>query len=447
MKIRGLVIAALVFFALAGLLYWSDHRKPSEDTAKASTDTPPAILKLDSANITKLDLKKKDAEPLRLARQQSGKWQITEPKSFAADQDTVSTMLSTLSSLNSERLVEEKAPDLKPYGLDQPAVEVDVTDKSNKTQKLLIGDDTPTGAAVYAMLVGDPRVFTMATYSKNSVDKGLNDLRDKRLLTVNADKISRVELTRKNQVLEFGRNKEDWQLLKPKPLRADSSAVGELVRKLTDAKMDLSSDDSKAAAAGFAKAAPLATAKLTDESGTQELQVRKNVAGKDKDTYYAKSTGAEGAYKVNADLGQALDKGLDDFRNKKLFDFGYGDPNKLEIHSGSKAYYLMRNGEDWWSNGKKMDADSAQSLVSKLRDLSADKFPDSGFANPTMEAVVTSDDGKRIEKIQIAKSADGYIAKRENEPAFYHLTAASIDDLQKAADDLKQAAAPEKTKK
>jgi len=54
---------------------------------------------------------------------------------------------------------------LKTYGLDQPAFEVDITAK-DKTQKLLIGDETPAGSAVYAMLAGDPRIFTMASYHK-----------------------------------------------------------------------------------------------------------------------------------------------------------------------------------------------------------------------------------------------------------------------------------------
>jgi hypothetical protein len=436
MKIRGLLVAAVIFFILAGLLYWSEHRKPAEDTVKASADAPPAILKLDSSSIARLDLKKKDTAPVVLAKGQSGKWEITDPKSFGADQDTVSSMLSTLSGLNSERLVEDKASDLKLYGLDRPAVEVDLTDKSNKTQRLLIGDDTPTGSAVYAMLAGDPRVFTMASYTKNSVDKSLNDLRDKRLLTLNADKISRIEVVRGNQAMEFGRNKDEWQIVRPRPLRADTTQVSELVRKLTDAKMDLSVTDSKAAVAAFARGAEVGTARVTDESGTQSIQVRK-----EKDTYYAKSSAVEGTYKVDTDLGKVLDKGLEDFRNKKVFDFGYADPNKVEFHNGSKSYFLTRTGEDWWSNGRKMDAESVQSAITKLRDLAADKFPDTGFANPTIEVLVTSEDGKRTEKVQIAKSSDGYIAKRENEPALYRLSSSSIDDLQKAADEMKPAAA------
>lgn len=445
MKIRSLVVAAVVFFIFVGVLYWSDHHKPVEDAAKTSADAPPAILMLDASAITRLDLEKKDEEPIVLTKAESGKWQITAPQPFSGDQSTVSGILSTLSSLTSQRVVEDKATDLKQYGLDQPALQLAITEKDNKTQKLLIGDDTPTGGAAYAMLAGDPRVFTMASYTRTSVDKSLNDLRDKQLLTVSPDKISRIELVRKNQVIEFGRNKDEWQILKPKPLRADSSQVSELARKLTDARMDLSSYDAKEAASVFAHAAPLATAKVTGESGTQELQVRKSEVGKTKggqnnDTYYAKSSVVDGIYKITSDLGQALDKVVDDFRNKKLFDFGLGEPNKVELLIGSKAYFLTRSGEDWWQDGKKMDIGTVQSLISKLRDFTADQFLDSGFANPTIDVTIAFDDGKGVEKVLMAKSSDGYVAKRENDPTLYRLNASGVDGLQELADQIKPSA-------
>ena len=69
--------------------------------------------------------------------------------------------------------------------------------KDGKTKTLLIGDDTPTGNDVYAMAGGDPRLFTMASFNKTSFDKTSKDLRDKRLMTFDQDKISRVELTAK----------------------------------------------------------------------------------------------------------------------------------------------------------------------------------------------------------------------------------------------------------
>ena len=436
MKIRGLTIAALVLLVLGGVLYWSNHHTAADESTKTSADTPPSILKLDQAAITKVEIKKRDAEPVALAKVNSGDWQITEPKPFRADQSAVLGLVSALASLNSQRVVEDKAGDLKTFGLENPVLEVDLTEKDNKSQKLLLGDETPASGGIYAMLAGDPRVFTVASWEKSSLDKTLNDLRDKRLVPVSPDKISRVELIRKDEDIEFGRNKEDWQILKPRPLRADSTQVGELIRQLTDANMDLSAADNGAASA-LTKATPVATAKVTDESGAQELQLRKN-----KDAYYVKSSAVDGAYKVDSELGKALDKGLDDFRNKKLFDFGYNDPNKVELHNGSKSYFLIRGSggsEDWWSNGKKMDAGSVEPLVSDLRDLSVSKFVDSGFSNPTVDVVVISQDGKRVEKIQIAKSGDHYIAKRESEPALYQLDAKNVDDLLKAVDDVKPA--------
>jgi hypothetical protein len=86
-----------------------------------------------------------------------------------------------------------------------------------------------------------------------------------------------------------------------------------------------------------------------------------------------------------------------------------------------------------------MDASSVESLISALRELAATKFLDSGFSNAAVEAVVTSGDGKRIEKVQIAKSGDHYIAKRENEPALYQLDSKSVEDLLKAAAEMKPA--------
>jgi hypothetical protein len=436
MKIRGLLIATVVLAGLAGVLYWSDHHKSSAQAAKPDADSAPSILKLDENSITRLKLKKKDAPPILLTKSGSG-WKIAEPKAFAADQTTVSSMLSTISSLDSERLVEDKSSNLERYGLASPAFELDVTDKDNKTERLLLGDDTPAGSGVYAALAGDPRVFTIAGFHKTGLDKSLNDLRDKRLLTVSPDKVSRLEIAGNNGEIEFGHNKDEWQILKPKPMRADTVAVSELVRKLTDARMDLSSSNQAETESdsAFAKDKPLATMKITDESSTQQLQIRKA-----KDVYYAKSSQVDGAYKVDSSLADAVSKKVEDFRNKKLFDFGYSEPYKLEIHSGPKAFSFMRGGQDWWDNGKKMDEDSVRSLIATLRDLSAEKFVDSGFTSPQIDATVTSDDGKQVERVQISKSGPNYIAKRENDATLYQLTTTAVEDLQKSLADIRPAA-------
>ena len=442
MKGYGLLVAAACLAVLSGVLYWSNHRKPAEaSNVKVTADTaPPKVLDLKQDDITKISVKKKDSDEVALSKDTSGKWQIVAPKAYRADQDAVSSVVSTLASLNSDRLLEDKATNQAQYGLAPPDYEIDVQGKDNSKHTLLVGDDAPAGNDAYAALVGDPRVFMVASYNKTSLEKSLNDLRDKRLLVFEADKLSRVELDAKKQVVEFGRNKDRWQIVKPKPFRAQSSDVDDLIRKLSDAKMDLgvSADDQKKAAAAFASGTAVATAKVTDAGGTQELEVRKS-----KTDYYAKSSEVAGVYKVGSDLGTALDKGLEDFRNKKLFDLGFTDPDKIEFQDGAKTYFLTKGGEDWWlPDGKKADAIPAETFVEKVRDLSAAKFPDSGFAASVMELTATSNSGKSVEKVLIAKSGDHYVAKRENEPALYELDAATVTGLEKAANDLKPVPEP-----
>ena len=306
MNFRGLIVAVVVLATLGGVLYWSQHHKPAEDSAAVPASTAPVIVKITPADVSQLIIKQQ--EPVTLQKT-DGKWQISEPKSYPADQEAVAGVLSTLSGLNADRIVEEKASDRKQYGLDPARVELDIRIKDG-TRQLLLGDDTPAGGDVYAALATDPRVFTIASYQKSSLAKSLNDLRDKSLVTLSADKVSRVELLKKGEDLEFDRTKDGWQILKPSPSPADSAAVNGLVSTLTNARMDLGSTTD--AAAAFARATPLATAKVTGDAGVQTLEVRKN-----KDDYFAKSSAAAGIYKVDSGVGLGLDKKIDDFRQKK----------------------------------------------------------------------------------------------------------------------------------
>jgi len=436
MRFRGLLVGVVLLAALAAGLYFSNREKAAE-AAKPPSDAPPKIVSLNDSDITKIELKKKGADPIVLDKNGSGKWEIAAPKSYRADQDTAGQLASALAGLGSDRVVDDKATDLAGYGLKPPGTEIDISAKGGKNKTVLVGDDAPANGGTYVALAGDPRVFTIPGFTKTSIDKSLNDLRDKRLLTFDQDKLSRVELIAKKQDIEFGRDKDQWQIVKPKPMRADGLQVDELIRKVKDAKMDLtmSPEDAKKAAASFGSGTPIATVKVTDPSGTEQLEVRKV-----KDDYYAKSSAVDGVHKVTSDLGTGLDKGADDFRNKKLFDFGFSDPNKVEMHDNGKTYAFQKTGEDWFSNGKKMDSISVQSLIDKLRDLSASKFIDAGtFGTPALDVTVTSNDGKRVEKVLIAKNGSDVVAKRDNEPALYGLDSKTVDELSKAASDVKEA--------
>jgi len=217
--------------------------------------------------------------------------------------------------------------------------------------------------------------------------------------------------------------------------------VDDLVRKLKEAKMDvnLSEADTAAMVKTFATAAKVATVTTADSAGSETLEVRK---GKEKD-YYAKSSSVDGVYKTTAELGEGLDKSVDVFRNKKLFDFGFSDPAQV----GVGAQVFQKSGEKWMSGGGQMDAATVQTLIDKLRDLTASAFAVKTTGEPFLALSAAAADGKRQERVSVTKQGETYFAMREGEPAVYQLDAKAIEEIQKAAAAVKPFSASKATPK
>jgi hypothetical protein len=440
MKMRQLLVATIVLAALGATLYWSNRRKPAGDTAAASPSVTNAkVIGLTQDDISKLEVKKKNGDDVVLDRVSASNWKISSPKPLVADQSSVSTILYNLAPMDGATVIDEKPADLKQFGLAEPEAQISATEKDGKTQTILFGDETPTGDAAYVMVSGESKVYSVPKNTKTNMDKGLNDLRDKRLMPVDFDKLTAVEINGGKLHLTFASVDGKWTVRSPADLRGDTSKMETIIEKLRTATMDPSASeaDAKKSASLFASGTPIATVKATDATGRQELQIRKAGGG-----YYAKTSAMDGVYKVPNELGDAVDKDAEDFREKIVFDFGAEDPDKVEFHDGSKGTFLTRSGEDWWSDGKKMDAVTVQEFLRSIRTLTATKFATSGFSAPSLSLVATSGEGKRVEKVDIAKSSSGYLAKRAEGPALFVLDAKAVEDLQKAATDLKPAEAP-----
>ena len=87
-----------------------------------------------------------------------------------------------------------------------------------------------------------------------------------------------------------------------------------------------------------------------------------------------------------------------------------------------------------------MDAAAVQGLIDQLRDLAATSFATEGFTTPAASITIVSNDGKRTEKAEFSKTADGYLARRGTEPGLYRLDAKAVNDILEASTKVKPAA-------
>ena len=234
-------------------------------------------------------------------------------------------------------------------------------------------------------------MFTVFNYVKSGFEKEIFDLREKKLLKVDQDKISRVTVNVGSRSIEFGKSGDDaWQILKPKPLRADNFAVGDLARSAHNAEM-VSVLEEGEPSGEYSFASPFATVEVVDEAGAHTLTIAKD----SEDKYYAKSSDLEGVYEVSSTLPEALDKPVDDFRNKKLFDFGFVDPGSVELRDGDTRLTIAKQEDKWLlsSDGdRELDAEKVQTLLDALRGLTAKAFTSDEQADQAKFGSRRSDD-------------------------------------------------------
>lgn len=436
MKANPLVISAVVLALLGGAVWYTRENPPPDE------DAAPKIVDVDEDAIRSITLRRAGEDPIGMARDAEGEWRFTGALEIAGDDSSIGLLASSLASLNAERVVSESVVDWGPYELDDAALAVayGLEEGGGEVQ---FGRDTPTGTGVFARLKGDARLFTVYSYNRNSFDKSVFDLRDKRLLRVDDDTVVRLEVETSSGTLGFERDGTDWRIVRPMEARADDFTVGDLSRAVRTAEMTEVLEEGEATGE-YSFARPVATVRITDGSGTHEL-----VVAQDEDDYFARSSDQKGVYAVSSTLGGSLDKQLADFRSKKLFDFGFADPARIEVRAGADAVAIVRSDGQWSlesGGGRELEGERVQTLLDRLRNLTATEFPSDiaaeqaryGLDAPAIEAAVTADEeGAEAERVRISSAETAAVyAARDGEPTTYQVEQAAVQNIERSVADI-----------
>jgi hypothetical protein len=151
--------------------------------------------------IEELQIKAADGETSRV--QKSGdQWKLTDPVNADADSNEVSSVTTSLASLDINRVIDENPSNLKEYGLDPARIEVSFRAKDQKDfKKLLVGERTPTGSDLYAQLPGEKRVFLINSFNDSTFNKNTFALREKKILKIDRAKSRWTGSLRRDQQL------------------------------------------------------------------------------------------------------------------------------------------------------------------------------------------------------------------------------------------------------
>lgn len=448
--LKTLVAVVLLAVLWVGFTYWDKHK--SDQLSKTAPKPAEKIVPFESAHVQAFTLTPR-AEPGFMCRRANGKWAL-EPgpnpavadakasakpaETLAADQSSVSTFLSSLTSATVDEVVDPHPASVKDFGLDPPAETIAVSSDSKPQQlTLLLGDETPTGGGVYAQVAGNPRLFTLASYLKTSFEKSLFDLRDKRALTLDVDQIQRIDVAEKGRHWTLEKNPEGvWDFNLPPLVRADRMNVNQIVGELRDLNMQTIVADDKKKAAAYGFGSPLLTVKLASPQGEQTIQL----GHKDGDRYDAMNSALPPIFTLNSTFLTQFEKDPSEMRDKDLFSWSTFDVKRMEIQT-PKGHWVFEQQKDKWQEtspkSQTITSDKMDGLLEDVRALRAESFPKGsslaavGLAKPAYQFKVQFGEKNQTETVEASKVGDHVYGRRTLDSLPAELKKDALDSIDK----------------
>ncbi|PYR57796.1 MAG: hypothetical protein DMF85_12635 [Acidobacteria bacterium] len=432
--VRSLIALVVVAAGLGAYLYFVEAKKePGSDKKLEKVFTGVAADKIDQLTI------KPESGDRTTVQKQSGSWQLTQPVTAKADEAEVSGITSGLSSLEVQRVVDEKPADLKEYGLAPPRIEVSFK-AGGQSRALQIGQKTPTGTDLYAKVPDNPRVFLISSYLDSTFNRSTFDLRDKGILRVERDKVESLEITTPDHELKFAKNGPEWKIASPTAARADFSAVEGLVGRLNTAQMKALTAQNATDLKEYGLDKPDVVVKIGAGSAQASLAIGKSAG---EGVVYAKDMSRPMVFTIESALADELKKGVDDYRLKDLFDARSFNTTRVQVVRNGQTLAFEKNGDKWKQvSPAAKDADGAKidsfiSAVSNARAASfVDSIKDTGLDKPELTVTLKTDEGKQ-EQVSFARHESDVFAQRGGEPGAAKVDSATYDGIVKALDALK----------
>jgi hypothetical protein len=348
MSRRGwtLIGVLVVLGVLIGAYFLVTRPKP----APAPAVVQPVLSKGDKDKLARVVLSDRPEGTLTLVKK-AGKWNTEPPVAVPLEPTTIDDLLYSFSALNAERIIEEHPSNLGQYGLAPPRATGTGTWEDGTSHTLLLGDKAPSGSTYYLQLKGDPRVYTVQSFTGQHLHWTLKDLRSRTITpAINYDEVEYVKITeRDGTVLEVKRKTEaetksfqlgfgPFMLTRPYAMRGlDSQKQDALIKGAQAVSISDFAEEPVKGLEAYGLARPRAEVLVRDKSNTIDY-----VFGDEKgtQTWFA-IRGQPGVYLVDTSSLDFLKTKPFDVIVKFTFIPNIEDVDRMDITTSGKTHTLV----------------------------------------------------------------------------------------------------------
>lgn len=417
MSLRKAAVMAVVLLALGAYVYLVELPRDEENAAKKKLFT----FAKDTVSEVQLTYPERS---LHLKKDAAGKWRVVQPIDTEADETTVTNLVNAIADAEISRILDEPAQDPALYGLNAPAVKLQVTLKDGKAlPQILVGKDTPVGFSVYLQKEGETKLLLTPQAFRLGLTKEVKDIRDKTILSLQPGEVKKIEITGQDKDISLTKTETGWVLEKPTNGKADDAQVQTFLTAVQNLKAVDFVEQPVLEAKEYGLAPPQLT--LAFSTGTENAKKtllvggEKTVDSQSKQRYLKREE--QTTLFLAADwVFRDLDKSVDDFRDKTIARFTQEHATKITVKRRDQQDFTLTRGADKkWTIDKTGEGvfqeAAATQLISALADLrgyevAADNPPDLAvydLATPTVAVVVSDEKNAQLAAVHAGQKSEG----------------------------------------
>jgi hypothetical protein len=387
MKFKGTAWMAAGFLSL--VLYYFFVDLPAEQKENTKKERAEKLLPLDAEKVVEFSLSRNDSS-ITLRRNDPHSWSLTHPLSATGDSAEVETFLSEIGSLKKTRVVENNPKDLSIYGLSSPFIKIHFKFENKSEETLLVGNESPMGGHLYFKRENQPPVMLAAT-SKSRFEKSVYTFRDKSLLHFSAGNIRRIQITRKNDPLEFKKNDEGWKISEPVGAQGDKDAIMNFLQSIQFSKVQEFIDEDPPSPEPYGLKHPKLKLALENEKG--EIHTLALGNPKEDKGYFGKINDAPNIVMIGTKLFETLSQKVVAFLDKTLFEFEEKEILELSLRSKNETIHMVREKDDKWGIQSPIktaaDLSTINSLLFDLKEAKITEFIKISLDIPEVFGLIT----------------------------------------------------------
>ncbi|MBN2340338.1 MAG: DUF4340 domain-containing protein [Deltaproteobacteria bacterium] len=365
--IAVLAVAALLFLYIALV----DDKLQTTDEKQARAENVFHTLRADRISRIELTTPKGRVtlQAIEAGPGEEHAWQLTAPVKLRADDTEVLALVSAMDFLIFEREVKEDQNDSR-FGLQSPRIKGKIQ-FGNETVTFAVGSNAADTEGVYISTSADEdRFFVVSRDFWDAVNKGMNDLRDKHLISDMLTDTSVVSLNSPSATMTATRETTgEWKLKwQGTSVLAAASQMQQLVEQTEKLEVTKFVSDNVTGLKQYGLDKPRASVRLGIVSGKSvKVSVGRN-CDKNKETVYATVAGTNAVHCVSSHFLNMLNRPVERYVEKRLLPYREDELSKIELRQGAEKLLLEKNDESLWNVSGLTEEDTSLTAVSTLLD-------------------------------------------------------------------------------